>query len=109
MQGGNAMIGDLQFPRGFVAAAACLTLGGSANALDYPKRPVHVISVFAAGAGGDTIARLMSQFLSERLGQQFIVENRTGAGGNIATEAVVKAPADGSTLSLATSANAVSV
>jgi tripartite-type tricarboxylate transporter receptor subunit TctC len=78
-----------------------------ARAEGYPARPVHIISGFAAGAGGDTIARLMGQFLSERLGQQFIIENRTGAGGNIATEAVVKAPPDGYTLLLVTVANVV--
>ena len=88
-------------------AAALQAASHIAKAEGYPTRPVHIISGFAAGAGGDTIARLISQILSERLSQQLIVENRTGAGGNIATEAVVKAPPDGYTLLLVTVANVV--
>jgi tripartite-type tricarboxylate transporter receptor subunit TctC len=80
----------------------------SASALDYPTRPVHVVVGFAAGGGPDIIARLVGQWLSERLGQPIIVENRLGAGGNIGTESVANAPPDGYTLLLATSANAVS-
>jgi tripartite-type tricarboxylate transporter receptor subunit TctC len=67
-------------------------------ALDYPSRPVRIIVGFAAGGATDIIARLVSQGLSERLGQSFVVENRPGAGTNIATEAVISAPADGYTL-----------
>ena len=89
------------------SAAALSVTSRIAGAEGYPTRPVHIISGFAAGAGGDTIARLIGQFLSERLGQQFIIENRTGAGGNLATEAVVKAPPDGYTLLLVTVANVV--
>ena len=73
----------------------------------YPTRSVRVIVTAPAGGGYDIVARLMSQFLSERLGQQFIVENRPGAGGNIGTETVVRADADGYTLLLVASANAI--
>jgi tripartite-type tricarboxylate transporter receptor subunit TctC len=73
----------------------------------YPTRPVRVIVGQAAGSGSDTFARLIGQFLSERLGQQFIIENRPGAAGNIATEAVVRSPPDGYTLLLANGANAI--
>ena len=102
----------MQFPRRqFLqfagAAVATPALTQRACAFDYPSRPVRIVSGFAAGAGGDTIARLIGQWLSERLGQQFIIENRTGAGGNIGTEAVVKAPPDGYTLLLVTVANMV--
>jgi tripartite-type tricarboxylate transporter receptor subunit TctC len=79
----------------------------SAAAEDYPARPVRVIAGFAAGGGVDITARLIGQWLNERLGQSFVVENRTGAGGNIGTEAVVTAAPDGYTLLLATVPNAV--
>src|SRR5262245_31823281 len=64
----------------------------------YPARPVRLIVGFAAGQAIDITTRLMGQWLSERFGQQFIVENRPGAGGNLGTEAVVRAPPDGYTL-----------
>jgi tripartite-type tricarboxylate transporter receptor subunit TctC len=78
-----------------------------AKAQTYPTRPVHIIAGFAAGGGVDITARLIGQWLSERLGQSFVVENRPGADGNLGTEAVVNAPPDGYTLLLATVPNAV--
>src|SRR4051794_20604646 len=72
----------------------------------YPERPVHILVGYAPGGGNDIAARLIGQWLSERLGQPFVVENRPGAGSNIATEAAVRAPADGYTLLLVSLANA---
>ena len=88
-------------------AAALPASSGSALAQTYPSRPVRIIVGFAAGGPNDILARLIGQWLSERLGQQFIVENRPGAGSNIATEAVVRAPADGYTLLLVGSPNTI--
>jgi tripartite-type tricarboxylate transporter receptor subunit TctC len=89
-----------------VAGAATLPiLPRHASALDYPTRPVHIIVGFAPGGPADTIARIAGQALSQRFGQQFVVENRTGAGTNIATEAVVNSAPDGYTLLLVTAAN----
>src|SRR5262245_53356200 len=73
----------------------------------YPARPVRIIVGQAAGSGSDTAARLIGQWLSERLGQPFIIENRPGAAGKVATEAVVRAPPDGHTLLLVTAGNAI--
>ena len=73
----------------------------------YPSRPVRIVVTSAAGNAPDIIARLIGQWLSERLGQQFIVENRSGGGGNIGTEAVVKSPADGYTLIMIATNNAI--
>src|SRR6266705_2172149 len=81
-------------------AAALPLVSRIARAQAYPTRPVRIVVGAAAGGTGDITARLIGQWLSDRLGQQFIVENRPGAGGNIATEAVVRAPADGYTLLL---------
>jgi tripartite-type tricarboxylate transporter receptor subunit TctC len=80
-----------------------------ARAQAYPTRPVRIIVPTAPAGAGDILARLMGQWLSERLGQQFIIDNRPGAGSNIATEAVVRAPADGYTLLMAGTPNAVNV
>jgi tripartite-type tricarboxylate transporter receptor subunit TctC len=88
-------------------AAALSAVSRFASAQTYPSRPVRLLVGFAAGGGVDIVARLIGQWLSERLGQQFIIENRPGAGTNIATEAVVRAPADGYTLLLVNVANAV--
>ena len=91
-----------------VAGAAALpVVSRVARAQAYPSRPVRVIVGFTAGSASDIVARLMGQWLSERLGQQFLVENRPGAGTNIGTEAVVRAPADGYTLLLVNSSNAI--
>src|SRR5262249_13689205 len=87
-------------------AAALRTVSRFAFAQAYPSRPVRLIVPFAPAGGSDITARLIGQWLSERLAQQFIIENRPGAGSNIATEAVVRAAADGYTLLMAVSANA---
>jgi tripartite-type tricarboxylate transporter receptor subunit TctC len=79
-------------------AAALPAVSRMARAQAYPSRPVRIIVGFPAGGATDIQARLMGQWLSDRLGQQFIIENRSGASGNIGTEAVAKAPADGYTL-----------
>jgi tripartite-type tricarboxylate transporter receptor subunit TctC len=91
-----------------VAAVATLfALTQFAWAQNYPTRPVRLFEGFGGGGAPDLVSRLIGQWLSERLGQPFVIENRTGASGNIATEAVVTAPADGYTLLTCLSANAV--
>src|SRR5262245_56925516 len=87
--------------------AALPMLSRLAGAQNYPSRPVRIVAAFAAGGGVVITARLIGQWLSDRLGQYFVVENRPGAGGNIGTETVVNAPPDGHTLLLATLPNAV--
>lgn len=94
----------------FLAALICtasIASAGNALAETYPVRPVRLIVGSAAGGGVDIIARVMGQWMSERLGQQFIIENRPGAGTNIGTEAVAKALPDGYTLLLVSAANAI--
>ena len=98
-----------KFLRAAASALALPALSRIASASDYPTRPVRIICGFAAGGAPDILARLCGQWLSERLGQSFVIENRTGAGGNIATEAVVQAPPDGYTLLLASTGNTVNV
>ena len=90
-------------------AGAVPAVSRIAGAQTYPTRPVRLVVGYTAGGGNDITARLMAQWLSERLGQQFIVDNRPGAGSNIAAEAVVRAPADGHTLLLAGAPNAINV
>lgn len=88
-------------------AAALSAQPRLASALDYPTRPVRLVVGFPAGLAPDITARIVAQALSERLGQQVIVDNRPGAGSNIAAETVVRAPPDGYTLLIVTVANAV--
>jgi tripartite-type tricarboxylate transporter receptor subunit TctC len=96
-----------QFLQLAVGAAALPVVSRVAWAQTYPSRPVRLVVGYAPGGAGDISARLLGQWLSERFGQQFIVENRTGAGTNIATESVVRAAADGYTLLLSSAANAI--
>jgi tripartite-type tricarboxylate transporter receptor subunit TctC len=96
-----------RFMRLAAGAAALPALSHFAWAQTYPSRPVRLIVGFAPSGGNDIVARLVAQWLSVRLGQQFIVENRPGAGSNIGTEVVVNAPPDGYTLLLASAANAI--
>jgi tripartite-type tricarboxylate transporter receptor subunit TctC len=95
------------FLRLAAGAAAMPALPRLLRADTYPSRPVHILVGFAAGGAADTIARVTAQWLSERLGQQFIIDNRPGAGTNIATEEAVKATPDGYTLLLVTGSNAI--
>jgi tripartite-type tricarboxylate transporter receptor subunit TctC len=95
------------FLRLAAGAAALPALSRIARAQSYPARPVRIIVGFAAGGSTDVTGRLLAQWLSERLGQPFVMENRPGAGTNIGTEAVVHAPADGYTLLFVTPANAI--
>jgi tripartite-type tricarboxylate transporter receptor subunit TctC len=87
-----------QFLHMAAGAAALPALSRVARAQAYPSRPVRIIVGFAPAGPSDIVARVIGQWLSERLGQQFVVDNRPGAGGNIATETVVRAPTDGYTL-----------
>jgi tripartite-type tricarboxylate transporter receptor subunit TctC len=96
-----------QFLHLTAGAAAFSVTSRIASAQTYPTRPIHIIVGAPPGGGTDITARLMGQWLSERLGQQFIIENRSGAGGNIATEVVVRAPPDGYTLLMALHNNAI--
>jgi tripartite-type tricarboxylate transporter receptor subunit TctC len=88
-------------------AAALPVIPDVARAQTYPSRPVRVVVTFAAGGPNDIIGRLMGQWLTEHLGQPFVVENRPGAAGNIGTEAVVRAPADGYTILLESTNNVI--
>jgi len=94
-----------RFLRVSAAVAALPGTSRLARAETYPSRPVHLMVGFAPGGSADILGRLMAQWLSERLGQQFVVENKAGAGTNIATETVINSPADGYTLLFVTGAN----
>jgi tripartite-type tricarboxylate transporter receptor subunit TctC len=96
-----------QFLHVAAGAAAMSAMSRIAGAQTYPTKPVRLIVGFSAGGTQDIVARLIGQWLSERLGQQFIIDNRPGAAGNIGVEAVVRAPADGYTLLLVGLSNAV--
>jgi tripartite-type tricarboxylate transporter receptor subunit TctC len=92
----------------FAAAAASLAaLSHTASAQTYPTRSVRIIVATSAGGSTDIVARVIGQWLTERLGQPFVVENRPGGGNNIGTEAAVRAPADGYTLFMANTVNAI--
>src|SRR5262245_57349793 len=88
-------------------AAALSVVPRVASAQAYPSRPVRIIVGFAPGGATDIMARLIGQWLSERLGQQFVIENRAGAASNVGTEAVVNAAPDGYTLLVVTAVNAI--
>src|SRR5690348_13434662 len=95
------------FLRLTAGASALPAMSRLAWGRSYPSRPARIIVGFAAGGPNDILARLIGQWLSQRLGQPFVIENRPGAGSNIATDAVVRAPADGYTLLLVGSPNAI--
>jgi tripartite-type tricarboxylate transporter receptor subunit TctC len=96
-----------EFLKRLASAVALPSLSNRARAETYPARPVHIIVGFPPGAASDINARLIGEWLSQRLGQQFIIDNRPGAGSNVGTEAAVHAPADGYTLLLVTPPNAI--
>jgi tripartite-type tricarboxylate transporter receptor subunit TctC len=106
-EGNTMMFQRREFLGSAAAVAATAAAPRFARAQAYPSRPVHLVVYFPAGGVGDIMARLIGQWLSEHLGQTVIVENRPGASGNIGTEAVARAPADGYTLLWATSPNAI--
>ena len=101
------LLGRRQFLHLAAGAAALPAVSRIAWAQGYPSRPVRLIVGFPGGTTGDILTRLMGQWLSDRLGQPFIIENRPGATGNIGTEAVVRAPADGHTLLLVVPSNGI--
>ena len=93
---------------GLLFLSTLLNASPPASAAGYPDRPVHWMIGFAAGGPVDIVARIMAQALSDRLGQQFIVENKAGSGGNIAAAAAINSPADGYTLLFVAPNNAIS-
>src|SRR6185437_8507976 len=105
---GWKMLGVLRAAAFSLACLSIVAVGGTPALAGYPDRPVHWMIGFSAGGPVDTVARLMAQKLSEILGQQFIVENRAGSGGNIATEAAINAAPDGYTVLFSGANNAIS-
>src|SRR5215831_11634646 len=101
------MLSRRQFLRLTIPAATLTFASHIARAQAYPTRPVRIIVGFGSGSAADILARLIGQWLSERLGQPFVIENRSGAGGNLGTEAVVRAPPDGYTLLLCASTDTI--
>lgn len=93
--------------RALLLILCCLTFGMTNARADYPDRPIRILVGFAPGGPTDILARIIGQWLTDRFGQQVVIENKPGAGGNIATEAAVNAPADGYTLLVLASANAI--
>src|ERR1044072_4463994 len=102
----------MEFPRrkflNLAAGAAALpSFSSFAQAESYPTKPVRLVVQVPAGSAPDIIARIVGEWMSEKMGQQFVIDNRPGASGNIATEAVIRSAPDGYTLLLAMSANAI--
>jgi hypothetical protein len=106
-QEGTVKLPRRQFLHLAAGAAALSAVSRIARAQAYPSRPVRIVAGFAAGGGADITGRLIGQWLSERFGQQFVIENRPGEVGNLATETVVNAPPDGYTLLIVNAANAI--
>jgi len=104
---GTVMLQRRKFLHLAACAAALPAVSRFAWAQAYPSRPVRIVVTTAAGSAPDIVARLIGQWLSERLGQPFVIENRSGGGGNIGTEAVVKSPPDGHTLLMVATSNAI--
>ena len=101
------LLADAKLLAGALVLCASVFAVTQASAADYPTRPVRVIVGYPAGGSTDIVARIIGNWLSTRLGQQFIVENRPGAGNNIGTEAVARATPDGYTLLLINPANTI--
>jgi tripartite-type tricarboxylate transporter receptor subunit TctC len=97
-----------EFLRLAASASAISVLSGIALAQKYPARPVRLVVGYAAGGAADTLARIVGLALTERLGQTFVVENRVGAGGDLATEMILRTPADGYTMLVNTTPNIAS-
>jgi tripartite-type tricarboxylate transporter receptor subunit TctC len=101
-------MGVLKQSSSAICIALAITLAaGTVRAQDYPARPIRIISGFGPGSAGDMLARIVSQKLGPTLGQQLIIEHKPGGGSNIAADFVARAPADGYTLFLGTSANTI--